>query len=80
MKSYVIDASVAVKWYIPEPLSDAADKYLQLYKDKQAKLLAPDLLLVEVGSVLWKKHALLKLLEMMPVQLCRHLWFIVLSA
>lgn len=55
MKSYVIDASVAVKWYIPEPLSDAADKYLQLYKDKQAKLLAPDLLLVEVGSVLWKK-------------------------
>lgn len=55
MKSYVIDTSVAVKWYIPEPLSDAADQYLQLYKNKRARLLAPDLLLVEVGSVLWKK-------------------------
>ncbi|MGM0688782.1 MAG: type II toxin-antitoxin system VapC family toxin, partial [Bacillota bacterium] len=55
MKSYVIDASVAVKWYIPEPLSDAADQYLQLYKDQRARLLAPDLLIVEVGSVLWKK-------------------------
>jgi len=55
MKNYVIDASVAVKWYIPEPLSDAADQYLQLYKNKRARLLAPDLLLVEVGSVLWKK-------------------------
>jgi len=55
MKSYVIDASVAVKWYIPEPLSKAADQYLQLYKDQQARLLAPDFLIVEVGSVLWKK-------------------------
>lgn len=55
MKNYVIDASVAVKWYIPEPLSDAAVSYLELYRREQAGLIAPDLLITEVGSVLWKK-------------------------
>lgn len=55
MKNYVIDASVAVKWYTPEPLSKAADQYLQLYKENKAMLLAPDLLTIEVGNVLWKK-------------------------
>ncbi len=55
MKNYVIDASIAVKWYIPEPLCEAADQYLQLYKENQAILWAPDLLIIEVGNVLWKK-------------------------
>ena len=55
MKSYVIDASVAVKWYIPEPLSKAAEQYLQLYKEDRAILLAPDLIIIEVGNALWKK-------------------------
>ena len=55
MNSYVIDASVAVKWYIPEPLSDAATSYLELYRQEKASLLAPELLIAEVGSVLWKK-------------------------
>jgi len=55
MKNYVIDASVAVKWYIPEPLFEAADQYLQLFKKNQAILWAPDLLIIEVGNVLWKK-------------------------
>ncbi len=55
MKTYVIDSSVAVKWYIPEPLSDAAVHYLELYRQEQARLLAPDLIIAEMGNVLWKK-------------------------
>ncbi len=55
MKTYVIDTSIAVKWYIPEPLSDAAVYYLELYRQEQARLLAPDLIIAEMGNVLWKK-------------------------
>lgn len=55
MNNFVIDASVAIKWYIPEPLSETADHYLQLYKENRAILLAPDLITIEVGNALWKK-------------------------
>ncbi len=55
MNTFVIDTSVAVKWYIPEPLSDAAVYYLELYRQEQASLLAPDLIIAEMGNVLWKK-------------------------
>lgn len=51
--SWVVDASVAVKWVIPEVLSDEADRI----RDGEADVLAPDLLLVEVANVLWKKTA-----------------------
>ncbi len=56
MKVFVIDASVAVKWYIPEPYSDQAVYYLELLKAGQAKLLAPELIIAELGNVLWKKE------------------------
>lgn len=45
----VIDASVAVKWMISEDDSVAASSL------RNFPLLAPDLLLVEVASILWKK-------------------------
>jgi predicted nucleic acid-binding protein len=51
--SWVIDASIAVKWVIPEVLSDHADRI----RDGEADVLAPDLLLVEVANALWKKTA-----------------------
>ena len=44
----VIDASVLVKWFIDEPGSDRAAAL------RKADLTAPDLILVEVGNVLWK--------------------------
>jgi predicted nucleic acid-binding protein len=47
----VVDASVAVKWYIPEPGSERAARVLAANHE----LLAPDLLLSEFGNVLWKK-------------------------
>ncbi len=55
MKTYVIDTSTAIKWYIPEPLSDAAVYYLELYRQEKARLFAPDLIIAEMGNVLWKK-------------------------
>ena len=48
---YVVDASVAAKWLVPEPLTEAA---LRL-RDPGHTLFCPDLLYLEVGNVLWKK-------------------------
>jgi predicted nucleic acid-binding protein len=55
VKIYVVDSSVAVKWYIPEDLSEKAASFLAASKDQQYRLLAPDLVYSEIGNVLWKK-------------------------
>lgn len=47
----VVDASIAVKWVIPEVLSDRADAL----RGQADHLLAPDLLLAEAANALWKK-------------------------
>jgi predicted nucleic acid-binding protein len=51
MSNLVVDASVAVKWLIQEPLSDKAIAVLA----RPEALIAPDLLVAEVANVLWKK-------------------------
>ncbi|CAN5243540.1 type II toxin-antitoxin system VapC family toxin [soil metagenome] len=51
MKSFVIDTSVAVKWFVPEEYSNQAILLLEAEYD----LLAPDLIFAEVGNTLWKK-------------------------
>jgi len=48
---FVVDASVAIKWYLPEPNSVDADRLLR----GGFQLLAPDLLFPEVGNILWKR-------------------------
>jgi predicted nucleic acid-binding protein len=48
---YVIDASVAIKWFVPEILEAEAKRWL----DPSFMLSAPDLLLPEFGNILWKK-------------------------
>jgi len=50
-ESLVVDASVAIKWYLPEIHADAAIQCL----DERYSLLVPDLFLAEFGSILWKK-------------------------
>lgn len=50
MKGCVLDASVAVKWYLDEPGSEAA-RALQGFT---VGLIAPQFLLVEVANILWK--------------------------
>ena len=47
----VVDASVAVKWFLPEPHGEAA---LHLLREDH-RLVAPDLLFPEVGNALWKR-------------------------
>jgi predicted nucleic acid-binding protein len=45
----VIDASVAVKWVVPEPGSERAELLLD------RGLVAPDLLFAECANILWEK-------------------------
>ena len=47
----VIDASVAIKWFVKENLHDEARRLL----DGQDDLHAPDLLVAELANVAWKK-------------------------
>lgn len=50
MSRYVVDASVATKWFVPEVHTEAAVRLRHGHE-----LLAPDLLFPELGNVLWKK-------------------------
>lgn len=52
--SLIVDASVAVKWVVPEPDSGAAEALLDLQPD----LAAPSLLWIEAANALWaRRHA-----------------------
>jgi predicted nucleic acid-binding protein len=51
----VVDASVAVKWYFPEPGAEAATRVLKAALGGERELLAPDLIVPEFANVLWKK-------------------------
>lgn len=51
MSSLIIDASVAIKWFLPEPHSINAIRLI----DAGYELYAPDLIFPECGNVLWKK-------------------------
>ncbi len=54
-RSFVVDASVAVKWVLPEPGADRARSLLEEYARGAAELLAPDIYVAEVSNVLWKR-------------------------
>ncbi len=51
MSRYVVDASVAIKWFLPEVHADAARRLLA----SDHSFLVPDLLFPEVGNILWKR-------------------------
>jgi predicted nucleic acid-binding protein len=48
---FVVDASVVIKWFVPEIHSDAASRLLAA----KHQYLSPDLLFPEVGNAIWKK-------------------------
>jgi predicted nucleic acid-binding protein len=56
MTKLVVDASVVIKWFIPEPLSVEARQILDDYQAGTLSLLAPDLINAEVGNIIWKKQ------------------------
>jgi predicted nucleic acid-binding protein len=51
MTAYVVDASVAAKWFLSEEHSERCQKLLSA----NCQLLAPDLIWSEVGNVFWKR-------------------------
>lgn len=51
MSVLVVDASVVIKWFIPEVHSAAARRLLE----HNHQFLAPDLLFAEITNVIWKK-------------------------
>ena len=56
MKTFVLDASVALKWAIPsaqEPLTDEAVHLLRRYVSSEIDFIVPDLFWAEMGNVLW---------------------------
>ncbi len=76
---YVVDASVAVKWVIPEPSSGAATLLLEATVRGEIDVFVPDVFVAEVTNVIWKwsqrnpdvsaeqaNTALAELLEVLP--------------
>ena len=59
--NFVIDASVLIKFYIPEILSEKAEILLANVERGDIQLLAPDLIYPEAGNILWKKQRLKEL-------------------
>lgn len=51
MSVFVLDASLVIKWFVPEVDSDAACQWLDASHD----YVAPDLLFPETGNTVWKK-------------------------
>ena len=50
MKTFVVDASIAIKWVVEEEGTPQA-----LALRRNARLVAPDLLVAECANILWKK-------------------------
>lgn len=54
--SYVVDASVAFKWYLMEADEDRAGRLLLAAQRQELSLFAPDLLALEVANIAWKRY------------------------
>jgi predicted nucleic acid-binding protein len=48
---FVVDASLVIKWFVPDGDSDAARRWLEAPND----YVAPELLFPETGNTVWKK-------------------------
>jgi predicted nucleic acid-binding protein len=51
VRVFVVDASLVVKWFVPEVHSEAARRWLDAAHD----YIAPDLVFPEAGNAIWKK-------------------------
>jgi predicted nucleic acid-binding protein len=55
LNACVVDASVAIKWYVPEVHSEAARGLLVRQIAGDLSFHVPDIYVAEIGNVLWKK-------------------------
>ncbi|MGD0886789.1 MAG: type II toxin-antitoxin system VapC family toxin [Thermodesulfovibrionales bacterium] len=76
MKRFVVDASIAIQWYLPEDYSEYAERLLS----PEIELLIPDLLFSELANIVWKQvirhdyarqkaSTILETLEAVPFQI-----------
>jgi predicted nucleic acid-binding protein len=59
----IIDASVLIKFFVPEILSVKAEQLLARVEEGGIRLFAPDLIYAEAGNTLWKKRRLKELTQ-----------------
>jgi len=52
----VVDASVAIKWFIPEPDWENANALLKKIHQDKSSIIVPSLFYYEIGNVLLTKH------------------------
>ena len=55
-KTYVLDTSVVVKWFVVEENSDKAEKFMLDFQRGEINVIVPTLLEYEVANVLWVKR------------------------
>lgn len=75
MKRFVVDTSVALKWFSKEKDSEKADKLLKTLESKQIEIYLPELAKYELGNALFKgkrlsyvqARAILETLYMLPL-------------
>lgn len=57
MTTFVLDASVALKWAVPfsnEPLTVESLRLFKRYRDGELDFVVPDIFWAELGNVLWR--------------------------
>jgi len=54
LKCYVLDASVVCRFLLAEDLSDKAEEVLRDFLEGRLDLMAPKLVVYEVGNTLWR--------------------------
>jgi predicted nucleic acid-binding protein len=52
---WIIDSSIAIKWFVEEEFSQAAIELIQYASSAKVQLIAPDFILIETANILWKK-------------------------
>ena len=56
--SLVLDSSVALKWYLPEILAEAASYLRKRIESEFTPVAVPQFFFVEAANILWKKTSL----------------------
>lgn len=54
MSKIVIDSSVVIKWFLDEEDSDKAQSIYDDHETGTLNLIAPDLMNIEIGNIIWK--------------------------